>query len=262
MMTETARSDSTQRVVIITGAARRIGKALAISLHERGWRTSIHCHRSTAAADALVAALNAKRDASACSVCCDLADTSAATTIVDATLRAFGRIDALINNACSFYPTPVEDLAAVDVNALFAINATAPLMLSRAVVAELVRHRGTIINLSDMYARRPRRDYVAYGASKAALDAITRAMALELAPDVRVNGLHLGAVLMPNEDVAYKQFMIQRTPLARLCDVSDVTSAVRWLIEDAAGTTGHLLDISGGRLLTSSISWIGGSRWS
>lgn len=240
------------RVVLITGAARRIGAQIARTLHAAGWSVAIHANQSADALNKAAFALEMTRPGSVLSLQADLADPQAPTQLVEDTLAHFGRLDALVNNASNFFPTPLGQLTAGQFDALMAVNARAPLLLAQAATPALQRRGGAIVNLTDLHASTPKREHAAYCAAKAALAMVTASLALELAPQVRVNAVAPGAILWPEEGKpeAARLTLMQRTPLARLGTVEEVAEAVRWLIEDASYLTGQTLGLDGGRTLT------------
>lgn len=250
--THSHRNDAeTRPVALITGAARRIGAAIARRLHADGYDLLLHYQHSEADMRALIAALDAARPGGAITRSADLADAHALAPIVEAAIEHYGRLDALINNASLFAPTPLDALTPDAVDTHFAVNARAPLLLAQAAAPHLRRSGGAIVNMVDIYAERPLRRHAAYCMSKAALVAATRALALDLAPEVRVNAIAPGAILWPDggksEDA--KASLLARTPLARIGEVEEIAEAVRWLLRDARYTTGHVLNLDGGRLL-------------
>ena len=245
-MTESAR------VVLITGAARRIGAQIVRTLHAAGWSVAVHAHQSADALHTAAFAMEMARPGSVLSLQADLADPQAPAQLVEDTLAHFGRLDALVNNASNFFPTPLGQIDATAFDQLMAVNARAPLLLAQAAAPALQRAGGAIVNLTDLHAATPKREHAAYCAAKAALAMITASLALELAPQVRVNAVAPGAILWPEEGKpeAARIALMQRTPLARLGTVEEVAGAVRWLIEDASYLTGQTLGLDGGRSLT------------
>jgi len=173
-------------------------------------------------------------------------------SLVEQLLTRYGRLDALINNASTFYPTPLGSATPAQWNELFASNAQAPFFLCQAAIPALRETRGGIVNLVDIYAERPLADHPLYCMAKAALAAMTRSLALELGPEVRVNGVAPGAVLWPSDGKAYadQQSMLARTPLQRAGMPEDVASAVLWLLRDAPFVTGQIIRVDGGRTLS------------
>jgi len=237
-------------VALVTGAARRIGAAIARRLHADGYAVALHCHRSREAADALAAELDASRPGSVHVLQADLADASALPVLVEATVARFGRLDALVNNAAAFAPTALDATDAAAFDALMATNARAPFLLAQAAAPHLRVTRGAIVNIGDLYAERPRADLVAYAASKAALLGLTRGLAVALAPEVRVNAISPGAILWPEDgaDPAVQARILDATPLARLGGADEIADAVAWLLR-AGFTTGEVLRLDGGRSL-------------
>ena len=239
-------------VVLITGAARRIGAAIARHLHAHGWNVALHYRTSATAAEQLAAELNAERPASAAAFAAELAAPSCAPALVAAVLDRFGRLDALVNNASSFYPTPLPEVTPGQWEDLLGANARAPFFLTQAAAPELARRRGAVVNVVDIHAERPLPRYPVYTAAKAALAGLTRALAIELAPAVRVNGIAPGAILWPEDDQyppAERERILAQIPLQRLGEPGDIARAVRFLLEDAPYVTGQILAVDGGRSL-------------
>lgn len=236
-------------VVLVTGAARRIGAAIARTLHAAGHDLALHCGRSRAELDALVAELERARPRSTLALQADLADADALPALVEAAIARFGRLDGLVNNASAFRPTPLGTIAAADWDELFAANARAPLFLAQAAAPHLAARRGAIVNLVDLYAERPLAQHAVYTMAKAALAALTRALALDLAPEVRVNGVAPGAILWPEagKPAGECERLVAATPLRRSGTPQEVAAAVLWLLRDATFTTGQILRIDGGR---------------
>lgn len=236
-------------VALVTGAAKRIGAAIARRLHAAGFDLIVHHHESGAEAAALAAELNARRGDSAHALAANLRAFDRIPELVAHAIGRFGRLDALVNNASAYFDTPFGHATPAQWDALFAINARAPFFLAQAAAPHLVHRRGAIVNLIDAYAERPRRDIAAHAASKAALVGITRALALELAPDVRVNGVAPGAILWPQAgiDPALQSRLLERTPLARAGTAEEIAESVRWLLQDATYLTGEILRLDGGR---------------
>jgi pteridine reductase len=237
--------------VLVTGAARRIGAAIARTLHSAGARVAIHCHRSRVEAERLAASLNADRAGSCVVVEGDLLDVSAIERIVDEAARAFGRLDGLVNNASSFYATPFGSIDVVQWRDLTGSNLRAPLFLSQAAAPHLRKAKGAIVNIVDIHSERPLENFVVYSIAKAGLAGLTRSLALELGPDVRVNGVSPGAIVWPDGgahfDTAEKDRIIAQTPLARTGSPEDVAGAVKYLLFDAPFVTGQILAVDGGR---------------
>ena len=242
----------TSPVALVTGSARRIGAAIARHLHARGHRVALHAHTSATELQALAFELEADRPGSVLALEADLRDADALADMVEQCVGHFGRLDALVNNASNFYPTPLGKATAQQWDDLFAVNARAPFLLAQAAAPQLRLHRGAIVNLTDLHATQPLRQHAAYSAAKAALEMLTRSLALELAPLVRVNAVAPGAILWPDQgkDADARQQLLERTPLARIGRVEEVAAAVRWLLADATFVTGHTLRVDGGRMLS------------
>jgi pteridine reductase len=239
--------------VLITGAARRIGAVIARRVHGAGARVVLHCHRSRAEAEALAAELNAARGGSCAIVQGDLLAPDGPERIVQAAALAFGRLDALVNNASSFYPTPFGSIGNGEWQDLMGTNLRAPLFLAQAAAPHLRAARGAIVNVVDIHAERPLKGFLVYSVAKAGLAGLTRALALELAPEVRVNGVAPGAILWPEGgghfDLPERDRITSQTPLARTGSPEDVAGAVKYLLFDAPFVTGQVLAVDGGRAL-------------
>ena len=238
-------------VALITGAARRIGATLARCLHAAGYDLALHYRSSRDELDALIAELESARPESTLSPHADLTDVAKLAGLVAATLDRYGRLDALVNNASAFYPTPLATVTPSQWDELFAANARAPLFLAQAAAPHLAGRNGAIVNLVDIYAERPLPRHSVYCMAKAALAAATLALAQELAPLVRVNGVAPGAVLWPDDkDEAARKELVARTPLQRAGTPEDVAGAVLWLLRDARFVTGQIIRVDGGRSLS------------
>lgn len=239
-------------VALITGAGRRVGAVIARTLHAAGYDLALHYRHSADAAQSLADELEQQRADSTTLVHAELAELDALPGLVGSVLARFGRLDALVNNASAFYPTPVGSATPAQWNELFASNAQAPLFLAQAATPALRRAGGAIVNLVDIYAERPLANHPIYCMAKAALLAMTRALALDLGPQVRVNAVAPGAVMWPSEGKSYddKQAMLDRTPLKRAGSPEDVASAVLWLLRDAPFVTGQVIRVDGGRTLS------------
>lgn len=247
-MTDAGKS---RPVALITGAARRVGATIAKTLHAAGYDLALHYRHSRDEIEALAADLDAARPASILLLQAELADIAGLPALVDSTITRFGRLDALVNNASAFYPTALGSVTAAHWDDLFASNARAPFFLAQAAAPHLRENHGAIVNLLDIYAERPLPGYSVYCMAKAAQAAMTLALANELGPEVRVNGVAPGAVLWPEtKPYANQQELIARTPLKRSGSPADVASAVLWLLRDAQFTTGQILRVDGGRTLT------------
>lgn len=239
-------------VALITGAGRRVGAVIARTLHGAGYDVALHYRRSADEARALADELEQQRAGSTLLLRAELADPAAPAHLIEPLLAHYGRLDALVNNASAFYPTPLGTTTPAQWNELFASNAMAPFFLCQAAIPALREARGAIVNLLDIYAERPLASHTVYCMAKAALAAMTRSLALDLAPDVRVNGVAPGAVMWPSEGKPYddQQAMLARTPLARAGEPEDVAGAVLWLLRDAPFVTGQTIRVDGGRTLS------------
>lgn len=243
---------ATRRVVLITGAARRVGAAIARRLHVDGHDLALHYRASSSDMQALVDELESARPGSTLALQAELADFDRLPELVARTVGHYGRLDALVNNASAFYPTPAGMATPAQWDELFAVNARAPFFLAQAAAPHLKAAHGAIVNIADIYAERPRADLAVYAASKAALLAITRGLAVSMGPDVRVNAVSPGAILWPDGgiDPALQAKLLAQTPLGRIGEPADIAATVAWLLSDAASyVTGQTLHVDGGRAL-------------
>lgn len=240
-------------VALVTGGARRIGAAIVQELHESGMNVIVHCNTSAGAAAALCDALNTARADSAHVLQADLTDTHACARLVDDVVAYWGRLDALINNASSFYPTPVGTITESHWDDIVGTNLKAPLFLSQAAAPHLRTTHGCIVNLVDVHAQRPMKRHPLYSTAKAGLAMLTRALARELGPEVRVNGIAPGAILWPEDGLnkRVKAHIIEDTALKRTGEPDDVADMVRFLVLEAGYVTGQVIAVDGGR----SIGW-------
>ncbi len=238
---------------LITGAARRIGAATTERLHEAGVRVAIHYRSSDAGAKELCNRLNKVRPDSAEIFAADLHDTAGIANLVNAVTEWGGGLDILINNASSFYPTPIGSITESQWDDLIGSNLKAPLFLSQAASPYLKSSQGVIINMLDIHSKRPLKDHAVYTSAKAGLAMLTLSLAKDLAPDVRVNGIAPGAILWPEEGMtdAIKEKILNQVPLARPGGPSDIADCVIYLARDAAYVTGQIIAVDGGR----SIGW-------
>ncbi len=241
------------RVVLVTGGARRVGATIARLLHAHGADLVVHHRTSTSEAQQLRNELEAGRARSTALVRADLADPTSYARVIDEALRAFGRLDVLVNNASSFYPTPVGEITEAQWHDLVGSNLKAPLFLSQAAAPHLKRTTGLILNLVDIHAARPLKRHTVYSIAKAGLVTLTRSLARELAPEVRVNAIAPGPVMWPESgaDVALREEIVARTALERRGTPDDVARAALFFVRDAPFVTGQVLAVDGGR----SIGW-------
>lgn len=239
-------------VVLVTGAAKRVGAVIARRLHAAGYDLALHHRHSIEEAATLGSELEVARPSSVLVLQADLAEFDRLPELVANTIGRFGQLDALVNNASAFYPTPIGSVLPSQWDELFASNARASFFLSQAAAPHLKHSHGAIVNLLDIYAERPLKSHTVYCMAKAALAMMTLSLARELAPEVRVNGVAPGAVLWPEagKAPADQQALIDKTPLQRAGTPEDVAEAVRWLLQDAHYTTGQIVRVDGGRSLT------------
>jgi len=243
-----------EKVALITGGARRVGAAVCRSLHAAGLDLMVHYRSSADDARALQAELNTVRPESVALVQADLLNISSLPTMVNDTVRQFGRLDVLINNASSYYPTPVGEVGEGEWEDLMGTNLKTPLFLSQAAAPHLKRNHGCIINIVDIHADRPMRNYLVYSVAKGGLLALTRALASELGPEVRVNGVSPGVILWPEDerwsDEVARQRIIHSTLLKRVGEPEDIARTVRFLVLDAPYVTGQIIAVDGGRSIS------------
>jgi pteridine reductase len=238
------------KVVLITGGAKRVGAGICRRLHAAGASLMLHYRASAGEARLLQAELNHVRANSVALIQADLLDVAKLPSIVEQTLATFGRLDALVNNASSFFPTPVGDITPAAWEDLIGTNLRAPLFLSQAAAPALRRAQGAIVNITDIHAERPLRHYVVYSAAKAGLSGLTRSLARELAPEVRVNAVAPGPILWPDDgqfDELSRQRIVSATPLRREGSPDDIARAVHFLLNDAPYVTGETIAVDGGR---------------
>jgi len=243
------------RWALVTGAAKRIGAVIASTLHDAGANVAIHYHRSAADAEQLAADLNRRRPKSAFTVAADMLDIADVERMAAEVQKRIGsnRLDVLVNNASSFYPTPLGTVTPEQWHDLMGSNLKAPLFLSQALLPALRAARGVIINIVDVHAQRPLRDHPVYGAAKAGLAMLTRSLAKDLGPDVRVNGVSPGAILWPDEGMTepLRAAIVKQTALKRTGEPQDIARTVLFLVRDAPYITGQIIAVDGGR----SVGW-------
>jgi pteridine reductase len=238
------------RIVLITGGAKRVGAAICRRLHAAGANLMLHYRRSAGEARLLQAELNHVRARSVALIQADLLDLNKLPAIVDQTLGTFGRLDALVNNASSFFPTPIGDITPQAWDDLIGTNLRAPLFLAQAAAPALRKSQGAIVNIADIHAERPLKNFVVYSVAKAGLVAVTRSLARELAPEVRVNAIAPGPILWPDDssfDELSRQRIVSHTPLKREGAPDDIAKAVYYLIAEATYVTGDTISVDGGR---------------
>lgn len=241
------------RVALVSGGARRIGAAIVRRLHEAGASVAVHYRGSADEAHRLCDMLNTKREDSAQIFEANLAVIECLPELVQSVVDWSGSLDILVNNASSFYPTPLGSITESEWNDLVGTNLKAPMFLAQAAWPHLRERGGSIVNLVDIHARRPLRDHVVYGAAKAGLEMLTRSLAKDMAPDVRVNGVAPGAILWPERGMneVVKRKIIEQIPLKRSGLPDDIAGCVLYLVRDAAYVTGQVIAVDGGR----SVGW-------
>ena len=246
------------KVAIVTGGARRIGAVIVERLHARGLNVLVHCRSSSTQANELAARLNDKRAKSVAVIQAELSDDAAPAALVGAALSAFGRLDVLVNNASAFFPTPIAnstkgDPSNADWHTLIDSNQRAPFWLSLAFARVAGEAGGSIVNLVDIHGIVPLADHAIYSQAKAGLIMQTRALAKDLAPAIRVNGVAPGSILWPEGDATNSEEsmrdIVARVPLKRQGRPEDIAGAVAFLAVDASYVTGQILAVDGGRLL-------------
>ncbi len=244
-------SNTQHPVALITGAARRVGAVIARTLHAAGYDLALHYRHSQDEMDVLIGELESARADSTLALQADLADTQSIPPLIEATIARFSRLDALVNNASAFYPTPLGTITTKQWDELFAANARAPLFLAQTAAAHLKQARGAIVNIVDIYAQRPLPQHAVYCMSKAALAMATLALAQELGPEVRVNGVAPGNVMWSSNPIKAEtmNMIVSRTTLRRQGSPEDVAGAVLWLLRDAGYVTGEIVRVDGGRTL-------------
>jgi pteridine reductase len=239
------------KTILITGGSRRVGAAIARLMHGTGASLMIHYRSSAKEARALQDELNAARPDSVALIQADLLDTAVLPSLVSQTIATFGGLDALVNNASSFYPTAVGSITEKEWVDLMGTNLKAPMFLSQAAANELRRRQGCIVNITDIHADRPMKNYLVYSVAKAGLVGLTKSLARELAPEVRVNGVAPGPIMWPEDnpdfDEVSRQRIVSHTMLKRAGEPSDIAHAVRFFIEDAPFVSGQILAVDGGR---------------
>ncbi len=240
-----------EKVVLVTGGAKRVGAVICRRLHAQGAKLVIHYRSSLDEAHALQLELNQRRPDSASLAQADLLDIDLLPELIDKTVRRYGQLDALINNASSFFATPLGACTVEAWGDLIGSNLMAPLFLSQAAAPYLKNQRGCIVNIIDIHTERPLQDFVIYNAAKGGLQALTKSLALELGPEVRVNGVSPGAILWPENDTwsnaQARDAIIQGTFLKRMGEPEDIARTVQFLIQDAPYITGQIIAVDGGR---------------
>ncbi len=254
-------SQSPAKVALVTGSAKRLGREIILTLHQAGFRVIVHCRQSTIEAEQLCQQLNRLRADSACWLTADLNDDHALGELAAKVPGCFGRLDILVNNASSFYPTPVDTATLAQWDDLFGSNVKAPFFLTQALAPELSKQKGCVINLVDIHAEKPLAQHSVYCMAKAALAMMTRSLARDLAPTIRVNGIAPGAILWPSEQTTAvmptlteqdKAGILAQIPLGHLGQPTDIAQTVLFLATSPY-ITGQILAVDGGRSLGGAI---------
>lgn len=241
-----------ERVALVTGSAKRIGAQLVRRLHAEGLRVILHYNGSENSANKIADDLNLIRKDSVRVIQFDLLNIDKLDTFASTVLAEWGRLDILVNNASTFYPTPIQDISIDQWHNLVGVNLQAPLFLTKALAPSLAKHKGCIVNIVDIHSDRPLKGYSIYCIAKAGLVMLTKSLARELAPEVRVNGVSPGAIMWPEvEDYEpMHQEIIERTALKREGDPTDIADAVWFLANSANYITGQIIAVDGGRTLS------------
>lgn len=239
------------KVVLVTGGAKRVGAAIVRRLHGAGANLMLHYRSSAAEARALAAELNLQRPNSVAISQADLLNLASLPVLVQQTVAQFGRLDAVVNNASSFFPTPLGEVDEASWLDLIGSNLKAPLFLAQAAAPELRKSQGCIVSIADIHVERPMKNHVVYNIAKAGLVAMTRSLARDLAPEVRVNAVAPGANVWPDEASVFDELARQRItstiPLKRVGEPDDLARTILFLIQDAPYITGQVINVDGGR---------------
>lgn len=244
-------NDKTAKVALVTGGAQRIGAQLVRTLHERGYNVVLHYNSSADAARAIADELNAQRNDSVHIVAANMEDVAAVQELATTALAAWGRLDVLINNASAYYATPWGEATPQDWDRLFGSNLKGPYFLTQALLQELKQRNGCVINMIDIAAERPARDFSLYCMAKAGLAMLTKSLATDCGRELRVNGIAPGAILWPEAPLsdAAKQQMLDRIPAGQIGQPSDIVRTALFLIEDAPYINGQIIAVDGGMQL-------------
>jgi pteridine reductase len=237
-----------EKVALVTGSAQRVGEQVVRGLHTRGYRVIVHYHTGTERAARIIGELNAARPDSARAISADLSNLPDVQKLADETLAQWGRLDVLINNAGSYYPTPWGDATEADWSRLIGSNLTGPFFLTQRLLPALVEHRGCIVNMIDIFAERPAHDLPVYGMAKAGLAHMTKSLAFDLRGKVRANGIAPGVILWPERPTPEdeKTDTLKRIPAGHIGDPADIVRTVLFLVEDAPYINGQIIAVDGG----------------
>ncbi len=246
-------NDTNNKWALITGGSKRIGAKMAETLHDAGINIAIHFNSSSDSATELCAQLNAKRADSSITLKADLTNQEALEHLVPSLIEQTRRLDVLINNASTFYPTPIQSITLTDWDDLMGTNLKAPLFLCKYAAEHLIKSSGVILNIIDIHAKKPLKDHSIYGSAKAGLATLTRSLAKDLAPDVRVNGISPGLILWPEDEPPedIKNNILEQIPLKNPGTPEDIAQCALFFIQDAPYATGQIIAVDGGR----SIGW-------
>ncbi|WP_199608652.1 pteridine reductase [Flocculibacter collagenilyticus] len=241
----------TVKTAFITGSAKRLGKQTAKTLHNAGYNIIIHCNTSVSNAEQLCHELNTIRADSASYLQANLVNDAALEQLANAIKEQHGRLDVLINNASSFYPTPVESSTLEQWDDLMATNLKAPFFLTKYLSPLLSKYNGCVINMIDIHADKPLKEHSIYCMAKAGLKMMTKSLAIELAPTIRVNGIAPGAILWPEQALSEddKATIINQIALDRLGTTEEIANTIKFLVDDASYITGQVIAVDGGRSL-------------
>lgn len=250
-MNNSNANNTIAKTALVTGGSKRIGAAIVRLLHQAGYKVIIHCRLSMQAANELAEELNNIRADSAKVVQADLNNETIYNNLIEQAFKCWNRLDVLVNNASSFYATPVGGITLDDWDNLINSNMKAPLFLAQAAAPYLKQTQGNIINMLDIHGQRPMKDHPVYCAAKAGLAMLTMSLAKELGPDIRVNGVSPGAILWPENDISEhtKNLIIERTALKRAGEPIDIAKTILFLVKDADYITGQIIAVDGGRTI-------------
>ena len=242
-------NDEYKKWALVTGGAKRIGATIAETLHNKGFNVAIHYNSSCDAADQLCAQLNAKKQNSSIAIGADLTNQDSLENLIPSLIEKTKRLDVLINNASTFYPTPIEKITLEDWENLLGTNLKAPLFLSKYAAKYLKQSQGIIINIIDIHSKKPLKEHPIYSSAKSGLAMLTRSLASDLAPDIRVNGISPGLILWPENSPSEqaKNNILQQIPLKKIGNSKDIANCALFLIEDAPYITGEIIAVDGGR---------------
>lgn len=240
------------KVLLVTGASQRIGESIVRLMHAEGMNIILHYRNSRSDAQKIQQELNAKREDSVILIQADLSETNKISEMIREAVKGWGRIDAIVNNASNFYPTPIGEIDEKHWDDLINSNLKAPLFLSQAAAPYLKQQQGCIVNIVDIHADRPLKNHTVYCIAKAGLVMLSKSLARELAPEVRVNAIAPGAILWPENDIddVTKKRIVSGTVLKRQGSTDDIATTVRFLIKEANYITGQVLAVDGGRTLS------------